>query len=683
AAYRKLVSSWQGKDTEDAVAVINWVSEKLKTELGKIAKIIDGTYGRGRMDALNNTNMDFHVAGELTSILSPVVDRVLTSVYLSISINFEPPFIFRKEEGVKVINGIVKTGNIPKGAKPNQNINAAQNFASGLKLLKKSSDREVDISVNEFAQAMWAFIEGKLTDDSQTMKITTLYKNFMGIGVEKNYGLTSRMVQIYLLCLVQKGKIKIILSPKSGLSFSILDYSNIGDVDFSVKILDSLLEIQKMSKPEGWDALIPYAEILLGEKIPVTHDDSEISKYRKKLRDLFVKEKSISEVIKLKGKSLFEILSISNPYETEFTQITGLFTSTSMEETYNDINNILYSLKEIFGYKAFDRNTAEQSEIDDFASRLKNYRDVKRFINSDIQLRAIHAYCNHRLPGMDELKGVKLIQEKLSTKLSHLKNYIDSEVKLKTELIGNLPPVSGEKDTLGVLVRDYTTLYIAMHDKVLELADKIAGTIEKIMDGNELKALKELEKITALHPPVSGELLSQLKDFSTSLFNCSSSRNILEEQLIREPSDRCGLQFNSIEKIMNDMEETEKHAVDLFNETLNHKMEVFTSSSIRSRLEQGKSEPVIKGLLEHENIADIRAYLVRTVLSDPSIVKTINRYLKRIVVKQVKLSGFKPGRGTIEKDQIPILVQEFQKYLEEEIKSIESGEDTIPVLQLE
>jgi len=683
AAYRKLVSSWQGKDTEDAVAVINWVSETLKTELGKMAKIVDVSYGRGRMSAMNNTNIDFHIIGELVNILSPVIEKVLNSTYLSCNIDFGSNLQFRKEEGVKVINGIVKTGNIPKGAKPNQNISAAQNFGSALKLVKKSSDRELDISENEFVHDIWQFIDEKLSDEGQTMKIETLYKNFMGIGSRGSYGLSRRMVQIYILCLVQKGKIKIILGPKSGLSFHLLDYSNIGEVDFSVKVLDSFSEIQKMSKPEGWEVLIPYAEILLGEKISVTHDDAEISKYRKKLRDLFIKEKEKGEEIKLKGKSLFEILSMTNPYELEFTQIIRLFTDTGMEETYNDINNILYSLKEIFGYKAFDRNSVEQSEIDDFASRLKNYRDIKRFINSDIKLRAIYAYCNHRLPDMDELKEVKKVQEKLSAKLLNVKNYIDSEVKLKTELIGNLPPVSGEKDTLGVIIHDYTGLYIAIHDKVIDLADKIAGTIETIMDCEELKALKELEKITALHPPVSGELLSRLKEFRNSLFKCSSSRNILEEQLCREPFDRCGIQFNSAVTVMNEMEEVEKHAIELFNETLNHKMEVFTSMSVRARLEQGKSEPVIKGLLECKNISDIRAFLVKSVLSDSSIIKTVNRYLKRIVVKQVKLSGFKPCKGTIEKDQIPALVQEFQKYLEEEIKSIDSGEDTIPVLQLE
>ena len=74
-------------------------------------------------------------------------------------IKFEPPFVFRKEEGVKVINGIVKTGDIPKGAKPNQNISAAQNFGFGLKIMKKSAERKLDVSDNPFVQDIWKFID--------------------------------------------------------------------------------------------------------------------------------------------------------------------------------------------------------------------------------------------------------------------------------------------------------------------------------------------------------------------------------------------------------------------------------------------------------------------------------------------------------------------------------------------
>ena len=108
------MADWEGKDTEDAVGVINWVANSLQTELGRIYRIIPDSYARGRVDTLSHRQMEFHVAGELTNILRPLVDRVLTAAYESRDIQFEPPFVFRKEEGVKVINGIVRTGKSPK-----------------------------------------------------------------------------------------------------------------------------------------------------------------------------------------------------------------------------------------------------------------------------------------------------------------------------------------------------------------------------------------------------------------------------------------------------------------------------------------------------------------------------------------------------------------------------------------
>jgi len=196
AAYRKLISLWQGKETEDALAVMNWVFNTLQTEMGRIIKIVDSSFSRGRIDTQNNRQMDFHVAGQLPSILTPIVDRVLTAVYESRDLKFDPPFLFRREEGVKVINGIVKTGRIPPHAKPNQNISAAQNFGFGLKIIKRSAEKVLDGSDNPYIADLWTFIDAKLADAGQSMKIETIYKNFMGIGGPKDYGLSRRMVQI-------------------------------------------------------------------------------------------------------------------------------------------------------------------------------------------------------------------------------------------------------------------------------------------------------------------------------------------------------------------------------------------------------------------------------------------------------------------------------------------------------
>ena len=245
AAYRKLVFDNLEKDSEDAIAIINWVADQLQTEMGRIIKIVDSSYDRGRMDALNNTRMDFHVAGELPGILTSIVDRVLRAAYDSRDIEFEGNLVFTKEYGVNVINGIVKTGQIPKGAKQDKNISAALNFGPGLKIVRRGAERVLDTSANSHVSDILSFIESKSDEGGQAIKIDTLMKNFMGVGGPngKNYGLSRRMVQIYLLCLVQQGKIRIALGPKSGISSNYIDYSNISNTDFTARVLDSGSEV--------------------------------------------------------------------------------------------------------------------------------------------------------------------------------------------------------------------------------------------------------------------------------------------------------------------------------------------------------------------------------------------------------------------------------------------------------
>ena len=681
AAYRKLVSDWEGKETEDAIAVIQWVANALKTDMARYKKIVDNSYSRGRIDALNNTAMDFHVAGELTSILSPLVEKVLTSVYESRDIKFDPPFIFKKEEGVKVINGIVKTGSIPKGAKPNQNISAAQNFSIGLKIVRRGADKILDTSENQYVHDIWNFIVDKLVDDGQTMKVETIYKNFMGTGGLKDYGLTRRMVQIYLLCLVQTGKIRIGLRPASGLSAPI-DYSNIAEIEFSTKILDSFNEVQKMAQPENWDVLRPYAEKLLNEIIPPTFDDAVISSYRKKLRELFDKERDHSNRISTRAKNLFDYLKIENPYQSDLEQTAKLYSHNL--DGGDDINLILYALKSAFGYKAFDENTAAQDEVDDLATVMLHYRSIQTFLDYETELRTAQSYLSHDLPQLKEIHDVRTLQNTLAEKFKDLKPYIDSEVKLKTELIGQMPSTNSGDGTLSSLINTYTSAYQALFDKINSALEESRNEILDLLKGDEMKALQAFEKISALQPAVAHDLKTDLTAFADEISTYDLvSRTSIEEQLSKNPLHDCGLTFENAGTQLKDAEEKVSTAVQKFYQIFNEKVEIFRNPAIRERLEQGKDDKTISELLEKTSVADLREFLMKAVNQDESIIEKINRYLKKVSVKKVRLADFEPTLKTLEPEQIDTVVSEFRDYLQKQFSDVDGDENALPMLQLE
>lgn len=686
AAYRKLVSDWGGKETEDALAVINWAQNALQVELGKMENIVNTSYARGHMDALDNSLMEFHVAGELGAILQPLVDRVLTATYESRDLVFESFAPFRKEEGVKVINGIVKTGQIPKGAKPNQDISAAQNFGFGLKIMKKSAERMLDTSGNPHIADMWQFIDSKLADDGQAMKLDTLYKNFMGIGGPKNFGLTRRMVQIYLLTLVRDSKVRVGVGPRSGLPFLSLDYTNLADVDFSVKVLDNLTEIQKLARPENWEVLRPYAEKLLTVSVPANADDRTIAEFRGKLREHLTAEQPTMTRLVTLARALFESLQATNPYAQELAQVTAFYENTAAGE--NEINVILHALQTAFGYKAFEAGQSAQTEVDDLANRLKNVRDLQRFVGFENELRAAHTYAAVILPDGRELKAARSSQRALAEKLRNLQPYIDSDVKLRTELIGTFPPQPGEHGTLYALVQEYTSVYNALHDQVLDRVETVRKTILALRTSEDLKALRALESVSAFQPAAAPQILDQLSALEDGLFGCDApSHTSVTEMLRTNPIHTCGLTFQNAQEHIQRAEQAAGQAQKLVDETIERKMQVLLNPAVRERLDRMRDDERIAALLDASDALRLRSALMPMIIEQPEFADTLARYLKKIVVRHVRLADFKPSVQTIERTQVDSVVEEFRAFLESAFhvdRAKESGsDDTLPMVEIE
>jgi hypothetical protein len=126
-----------------------------------------------------------------------------------------------------------------------------------------------------------------------------------------------------------------------------------------------------------------------------------------------------------------------------------------------------------------------------------------------------------------------------------------------------------------------------------------------------------------------------------------------------------------------------KKAAQLLDDAFRRKMEVFLNPAVRERLEQGKTEQTVTGLLACKTTDKLRAYFVKAVQETPGIVDIINKYLKRIVVKRVRIADFRPKVGTIQKDQVGQVAEEFGRFLETQFTEKEGDDDSLPMLQLE
>ena len=62
-------------------------------------------------------------------------------------------------------------------------------------------------------------------------------------------------------------------------------------------------------------------------------------------------------------------------------------------------------------------------------------------------------------------------------------------------------------------------------------------------------------------------------------------------------------------------------------------------------------------------------------------LELLRRYLQRITVRKVCLSDFQPSKRTLEKSDVPLIVQEFEHFLSEQFSA--DSDDELPVIEVE
>lgn len=683
AAYKRMVENWGTKETEDAKTIIDWVSDRLRTEIGKIVKVVSDSYQRGRMDALNHVNTSFQMIGNLSAIITPVVERILTAAYESRIIQYPSNIPFSKEDGVKVINGIVTKGEIPANIQIGKNESAAQNFGPALMITSSANWRKLDTSGNPFVEAIWNFINSKIDDPHQTINIATIYKNFMGLNGPdgKNYGLSKRVIVIYLLCLVKQGKIRINLSAKSPISIPFIDYSSIEQNDINAKIISAFSEIQKIVRPENWDALRPYLEEILKETIPVDLTDSQITAYRVKLTEYFKEKALISQSLLERAILLFEKIKVKNPYQADVEKVCTFF---SQKIGRDEISGISYALKVAFNYKVFDEEKSNPQEIADLKIRMANYENIRKFMEHENDLILMEIYLSYPFPLINDLSQIKKHQDSLKEKLGQIINYIDSNSKLRAELVGDPLRCTGDQGTLYGLIKDYLLLYKGMHEAVQGKTGEYKKRIAELLNTEEWHIIASLQNINSLQPKKAKETEEEIKKLAEECFICpDSSVSSIDQKIKTYPEHDCGLSFANFKSKITAAEQAALLAEQLWKSATKDTAEFFLSKTIKDKLTQGKNDPSIDKLLACQNETEVIEYFRKTLLIDKDLISKINRYLKNINVRIVKKDSFEPSVKIIEESQLNQVAQEFKKFLQKELDQMSQDKDTVRMLQLD
>jgi len=682
AAYRALVREYVGKDDEQAQQVLSWVQGQLRDQMGTIYQIVPNSYGRGRITAQDHAQMSFLPQGELSAILTPLVGQVLDAIYLCREMAFDAPAPFNDTNAINVINGIVKVGEIPRGARPNRDISAAQNYGFALGIMRRPNDRKLDISKCRYAQDMAAWIAEKLGDSGATMPAVTVYKNFMGLGGPNghNYGLSKRMVQLYLLCLVRDGKIRISLSGR-GAPVEAIDYANIVEIDFRSAVLDAFDQIQRLKPPEGWELLAPFAAVLLGDpNLDTTRQDAEIQDGVRRLLEFKENERTSFKQLRTGLSDLFAEIGHANPLEDRLSAW-GAFLSSPVERG-NPIPFLRNALDQAFGYRTYREDDVQQSEVEDLETRWEEVKQARVFFGYHDRICAAARYiaAEHasQLPDDPALSKIRAALQKASRSLDQIESLIASETRLLNEL---LEPVEDA-------IRSYTVRYLQVYDQVTAHAETARQQIEDLPNRPPFRALERLARVQQLGADPCPELRQKFREAvgeRSRLFPTRMNRAQVERHLRRWPRPpECDLDLTDAGEWMRRADAALEECQLAVRQALLDKAALLHSDALRERLAQGRDEPFIAGLLAAEAAEQIADYLTEVLggetVPEPDPVDLLARYLKKLRVRKLSLTDFAPSKRTIERADVEPIVAEFRTFL---LDALSGQDDELPVIELQ
>ena len=181
--------------------------------------------------------------------------------------------------------------------------------------MKKTGQKKLDPGGCEFVEAIEDWLN-ETFQQGNTPTVESVYKNFTGTDGPggKHYGLSRRMIDVYLLSLVKLGKIRVTLSGKAASIGPHLDLANLADVQVNAALLGGMNQIQRLKAPEGWTVLAPYAAVLIGEpELASLQKDADIQQALKRIETFRAKEKPGVESLAKRLDDLCADIEQTNP----------------------------------------------------------------------------------------------------------------------------------------------------------------------------------------------------------------------------------------------------------------------------------------------------------------------------------------------------------------------------------
>ncbi len=536
------------------------------------------------------------------------------------------PRNFGTDEAVKLINGLVKSGS---AVPANDSLHSAvENFAGPLKLVRAPHLDRLDPATSDAFKEIRAFAESKA---GHPVLMSVFYNQFTGWRPEdgaKSWGLTRRMVDIYLVAMAQMGVVRINL--KKG---ELIDRNSLREFDFRPETLRSFETVELPKALLGWEQVAPFLEIMAGSskgEFGPKYDQVTARRALDGLRSAWVSSDRLGSLL-TRVSDLFGDLNQKDPYD-ELLQFWMEFFAEALP-VVSDSDTFEFFKGSLL--KTLNKDSTDDLLSADEASFLARWRQLQalqeHFDNQAVLVRCAGSYT--RLSA-DEVKDFKSLVRALAA----LRPLVDRAKELVVD-----PDLTNAqlRPALELVWREHDSPFIHGAQAVNEALSDLKTNVELTSTSPELTLVTQLSNAVPeakLSLLAAEEELTEIRAATISALpggdECKRRLHIRASITLSDGSE---IYLKDLRSLREGLQAKADFCADLPKETLLRVTRFLDDQQVRAKLSNHRDKPVVDDLLGAITAEGIAQHLLKRKKEEiDELAKILDAVLKGIEFYTVK-----------------------------------------------
>ncbi|HTS16662.1 MAG TPA: hypothetical protein VMP11_03735 [Verrucomicrobiae bacterium] len=645
-AYLKVVDDYRGTKHEKEAR------GNFQLHCDRAFDLLKQLYQQGKARTIRKT-LAVDWTGGLEGALERMAGEAMDDCYKAAAIDMGKR-VFKTEEAIKLINGLVKLGKaVPASDKL---YSAVENFAKPLKLVRSGDPDKLDPSNSEAYKEIRSFAESKA---GHPIPPTVFYNKFTGWLPEDgklSWGLTRRMVDIYLLAMTQQGVIRINL--KKGPP---IDRTTVTEFDFKPEALRNFDSIELPKPLVDWEQVAPYLATMVNEspsKYGPKYDQVAAHEAITRVKDAWLSGEKVDSLLN-RVSALFRDLGQTDPYDDLLSFWMEFFEQPLVgegdQDLYEDFKGHL--LKALGKETTEDLTATDQKRFDECWKQLEALQT--HFDDLSLLVRCAGSYTRITVPDDKSYRSLERAVKKLSPLVERAKEFVIDPDRANAELKPALEDVWKEHD--GPYEHGIEEINTALSD----LRDALALAVE----AKELRVLQKLKDAlpdarTALQRAQEAAAAAAESGFEDLPTGDQLRKALHQRATIKTSKDR-ELRFPDLKGVAEELKKQAANTAQAPGAALETVATFLCDGAVREKLNVHADTAPVKQLLAKIGVSETaNLFLAFKPEQLDELAKLLEAVLKNVNFVTIRLTDFKPKQNVIwNEGDLEKLDTEFRKFI--------------------